>query len=47
VRIRYGEPITLPHQPTGRLDRDELAVGTERIMSAIEALLPEDQRRAG
>jgi len=47
VRIRYGEPITLPHQPTGRLDRDELAAGTERIMAAIEALLPEDQRRAG
>ena len=47
VRIRYGGPITLPHQPTGRLDRDELAAGTERIMSAIEALLPADQRRAG
>lgn len=47
VRIRYGEPLSLPHQPVGRLDRDELAAGTERIMSAIEALLPEDQRRAG
>lgn len=47
VRIRYGEPFTLRHQPSGRLDRDELAAGTERIMSAIEALLPEDQRRAG
>ena len=47
VRIRYGQPITLPHQPTGRLDRDALAAGTERIMSAIEALLPEDQRRSG
>ena len=46
VRIRYGEPITLPHQPAGRLDRAELAAGTERIMLAIEALLPEDQRRA-
>lgn len=47
VRIRYGEPITLPHRPTGRLERDELAAGTERIMAAIEALLPEEQRRAG
>ena len=45
VRIRFGEPFTLPHQPTGRLDRDALADGTERIMSAIEALLPADQRR--
>ena len=47
VRIRIGEPFTLPHQPTGRLDRDALAAGTERIMSAIEQLLPEDQRRVG
>ena len=47
VLIRYGPPFTLPHHPTGRLDRDELAAGTERIMAAIEALLPEDQRRAG
>ena len=45
VRIRYGEPISLPPQPTGRLDRDALAAGTERIMAAIEALLPVDQRR--
>ena len=47
VHIRYGSPFSLPHQPTGRLDRDELTAGTERIMSAIEALLPEDQRRVG
>ena len=46
VRIRYGEPFTLPHQPAGRLDRAVLAEGTERIMSAIEALLPEAQRRS-
>ena len=45
VRIRYGEPFSLPQQMTGRLDREALAAGTERIMSAIEALLPEDQRR--
>ena len=45
VRIRIGEPFTLPHQPTGRLDRAVMAAGTERIMAAIEGLLPEDQRR--
>lgn len=45
VRIRIGEPFSLPHQPTGRLDRDALAAGTERIMSAIEDLLPPEQRR--
>lgn len=45
VRIRYGEPLSLPHQPTGRLDRQALVDGTERIMSAIEVLLPADQRR--
>ena len=43
--IRIGEPFTLPHRPTGRLDRADLAEGTERIMSAIEALLPPEQRR--
>ena len=47
VRIRYGEPFSLPHQPAGRLDRTELAAGTERIMAAIEALLPPEQRRTG
>jgi 1-acyl-sn-glycerol-3-phosphate acyltransferase len=46
VAIKFGEPFVLPHQPDGRLDRAELARGTERIMSAIEALLPPEQRRA-
>ena len=45
VRIRFGEPFSLPHQPTGRIDRALLAEGTERIMSAIEELLPPEQRR--
>jgi 1-acyl-sn-glycerol-3-phosphate acyltransferase len=45
VVIRVGEPFTLPHVPGGRLDREALAAGTERIMSTIEALLPPDQRR--
>ena len=47
IVIRIGEPFTLPHVPDGRLDRDALAEGTERIMAAIEALLPADQRRIG
>ena len=47
VRIRIGAPFALPlHQPSGRIDRGALADGTERIMSAIEVLLPPDQRRA-
>ncbi len=45
VRIRIGEPFTLPHQPSGRLDREALAAGTERIMLAIEQLLPPEQHR--
>jgi len=45
ITIRIGEPFSLPHAPAGRLDRDALAAGTDRIMAAIEALLPEEQRR--
>jgi 1-acyl-sn-glycerol-3-phosphate acyltransferase len=45
VRIRIGEPFSLPYQPSGRLDREVLADGTERIMAAIERLLPADQHR--
>jgi 1-acyl-sn-glycerol-3-phosphate acyltransferase len=44
IVIRIGEPFTLPHVPDGRLDRDALAAGTERIMAAIAELLPEEQR---
>lgn len=47
IVIRYGEPFTLDRVASGRLDRDALDAGTERIMSAIEALLPPEQRRAG
>ena len=46
VRIRIGEPFSLPHQPSGRIDRQALADGTERVMSEIEELLPPEQRRA-
>jgi 1-acyl-sn-glycerol-3-phosphate acyltransferase len=42
--FRIGEPFRLAHQPSGRIDRDELAAGTERIMDRIAALLPANQR---
>jgi 1-acyl-sn-glycerol-3-phosphate acyltransferase len=45
VTVRFGAPFTLAAVPDGRLDRTALAEGTERIMRAIEALLPEAQRR--
>jgi 1-acyl-sn-glycerol-3-phosphate acyltransferase len=45
VTVRFGSPFTLDHEPDGRLDRAALAEGTERIMQAIEAVLPEAQRR--
>ncbi len=44
VTVRIGTPFVLPHQPTGRLDRAELAGGSERIMREIAALLPAWQR---
>lgn len=44
IVIRIGEPFTLPHVPDGRLDREALAAGTDRIMAAIAELLPEEQR---
>jgi 1-acyl-sn-glycerol-3-phosphate acyltransferase len=45
VLIRFGETFTLDHVPSGRLDREALEAGTERIMAAIERLLPPEQRR--
>jgi 1-acyl-sn-glycerol-3-phosphate acyltransferase len=45
VTVRFGEPFTLAADPDGRLDRVALNEGSERIMLAIEALLPEGQRR--
>lgn len=45
VVVRIGEPFTLEHVQGGRLDRGLLEAGTERIMSAIEELLPAGQRR--
>jgi 1-acyl-sn-glycerol-3-phosphate acyltransferase len=46
VVVRVGEPFALAHVPEGRIDRETLAQGTERIMLEIEALLPPGQRRA-
>ena len=44
IRIRVGEPFTLPHVPSGRIDREVLADGSDRITAAIAALLPPEQR---
>jgi len=44
VTVRVGEPFTLARQASGRIDRRELAAGTDRIMRAIAALLPQAQR---
>jgi 1-acyl-sn-glycerol-3-phosphate acyltransferase len=43
ITIRIGEPFSLPVQPDG-LDREALRAGTNRIMRAIAALLPPEQR---
>jgi 1-acyl-sn-glycerol-3-phosphate acyltransferase len=45
VTLRIGAPFWLVHEPDGRLDRDALMRGTDRIMEAIESLVPEAQRR--
>ena len=47
IRIRYGEPFVLASGPERRVDRVALDAGTERIMAAIEELLPPEQRRQG
>jgi len=44
VDIRIGEPFQLPYQPEGRLDREALSAGTDRIMREIAGLLPEWQQ---
>jgi 1-acyl-sn-glycerol-3-phosphate acyltransferase len=44
VTVRVGEPFMLARQASGRIDRQELAAGTDRIMRAIAALLPPAQR---
>lgn len=50
ITFRIGEPFRVAYQPEGRLDREELARGTDTLMRAIAALLPEAQQgvyRAG
>jgi 1-acyl-sn-glycerol-3-phosphate acyltransferase len=44
VTVRVGKPFELSRQSAGRIDRQELASGTERIMREIAALLPPAQR---
>jgi hypothetical protein len=44
IRIRIGEPFSLPAAPTGRLSREALDGGTQRIRESIVELLPDDQR---
>jgi 1-acyl-sn-glycerol-3-phosphate acyltransferase len=44
VTVRVGEPFMLARQASGRIERQELAAGTDRIMRAIAALLPPAQR---
>jgi 1-acyl-sn-glycerol-3-phosphate acyltransferase len=44
VTVRIGPAFSLPAQPHGRIDRQLLAQGTDRIMHEIAALLPESQR---
>lgn len=46
VVIRFGEPFRLPHRPTGRIEREALAEGTDRLMREVAALLPAEQRPA-
>ena len=44
IRIRIGSPMMLGHVPGGRLPRDQVDAGTERVREAIAALLPPEQR---
>ena len=44
ITFRIGEPFTLAHQPVGRLNRQALTDGTDRITAEIAALLPQNQR---
>jgi len=44
ITVRIGEPFQVSHQPKGRLNRDELAATTDRIMRAVAVLIPERMR---
>jgi 1-acyl-sn-glycerol-3-phosphate acyltransferase len=43
AHIRFGKPFVL-ERPAGRISREDVAAGTERIMREIAALLPEKYR---
>lgn len=42
--VRIGQPFSLPHRPTGAIDRVDLVEGTTRIMREVAALLPPARR---
>ncbi len=44
ITLRVGQPLTLEHRPNGKLDRQELAAESDRVMRAVAAQLPEEQR---
>ena len=44
LTVRVGPPLSLGHQPTGRIDRAALETATERMRDAVRALLPPSQR---
>lgn len=44
MTVRIGAPLSLPHVPDGRLDREQLVAANDAIMRAIAALLPDEQR---
>ena len=46
ITIRICAPITLDAGPSGRMNREALERGTERITAEIAALLPPEQRPA-
>ena len=43
MTVRIGVPFSIPAQLEGRLDRDALAAGTERIVAEVASLLPPEQ----
>lgn len=44
VVVQIGPPFKLEHRSNGRIDREALAAGTDRIMREIGELLPERHR---
>ena len=42
--VRIGQPFSLPHRPTGPIDRAELVDHSNRMMREIAALLPPSRR---